>query len=82
MPEGMFLLESESFQRQNVEGLRVTVVSYLDREPAGEDAVLQLRDSLRSSRYFSDETSVFKRPTKGLFARQFMLDIIFTEPMP
>lgn len=83
LPDGMFLLVSEPLRHENViNGMRVIFVSYLDKEPAGEDAVIRLRDSLRASRYFSDDTKVFKRPAKGLFARQFTLDVVFKEPVP
>ncbi len=80
LPEGMFLLESEPLRNGDARvGMRVTVLSYLDKEPKGEDAVVILRDSLRQSEYFSDETKVFKRPTKRLFARRFVLDLYFAE---
>lgn len=82
LPEGMFVLESEPLREgAGLTGMRITVVSYLDKEPDGEDAVVLLRDSLRESRLFDSDTKVFKRPTKRLFARQFVLDVFFAEPV-
>lgn len=83
LPEGMFLLSSESLQDNGlVVGMRIGVVSYLDREPEGEDVVILLRDGLRDNEFFSRKTLVKKRPAKSLFARQFILDVFFEEPMP
>lgn len=80
LPEGMFLLSSEPLRpKDQLVGTRVSVVSYLDKEPAGQDAVKLLRDTLRASKRFSDETNVFSRPSKKLFAREFVLDIHFAE---
>jgi Tfp pilus assembly PilM family ATPase len=82
LPDGMFLLNSEPIRRdREIAGLRVEVLSYLDKEPEGADAVLALRDQLQAHELFSSETSVFKRPTKRLFARRFVLDIVFEEPI-
>jgi type IV pilus assembly protein PilM len=78
LADGMFLLASEPLRNGEAKtGLRITVLSYLDKETAGEDAIIQLRDRLRASALFSDETSVFSRPTKRQFARQFVLDVVF-----
>ncbi|MEA2068488.1 MAG: hypothetical protein U9P12_04745, partial [Verrucomicrobiota bacterium] len=80
LPDGMFLLESEPLRNNDeLSGMRITVVSYLDKEADGVDAIINLRDSLRGSERFTDETRVFKRPTKRLFARQFVLDLHFAE---
>ncbi len=80
LPSGMFLISSNPLNEQGmVRGLRVEVVSYLDKEPAGEDVVKLLRDSLRESSLFSAETKVFSRPSKRQFVRQFVLDIYFEE---
>ncbi|MEE9367842.1 MAG: pilus assembly protein PilM [Pontiella sp.] len=82
LPEGMFLLSSEPlYVAEKPKGMRVAVVSYLDKEPAGEDSVKLLRDSLRESDRFTAQTKVFSRPSKGLFARQFMLDVYFEEAL-
>jgi type IV pilus assembly protein PilM len=80
LADGMFLLASEPLRNDEAAtGLRITVVSYLDKETAGEDAIILLRDRLRACVLFSDETSVFNRPTKRQFARQFVLDVVFAE---
>lgn len=81
LPEGMFLLQSEPLREgDRMSGMRVTVLSYLDKEPEGKDAVLVVRDALRESARFNEETRVFSRPTKQLFARRFVLDLFFKEP--
>ncbi|MCF7863729.1 MAG: pilus assembly protein PilM [Kiritimatiellales bacterium] len=81
LPEGMFLSELAPLREDGaLVGMRITVISYLDKEPAGEDAVILLRDRLRASERFSEKTSVFKRPTKLLFARWFILDVYLEEP--
>lgn len=80
LPEGMFLLASEPLRPEQPQaGMRISVVSYLDKEPAGQDAVKLLRDTLRSSLRFGNETAVYSRPSKKLFAREFVLDVYFTE---
>ncbi len=79
LPKGMFLLRSEAIE---ADGLRITVMSYLDREPEGLDAVKQLRDAVRASAYFSERTEVSSRPSKKEFAREFVLDIYFSEEGP
>jgi len=80
LPEGMFLIESEPIiVMEQVAGMRVSVVSYLDKETAGEDAVKRLRDALRKSERFSNQTKVFSRPSKKEFAREFVLDVDFAE---
>lgn len=82
LPEGMFLLSSEPLSDVGKgKGLRVSVVSYLDKESEGQDAVKLLRDRLRKNDHFSDATKVSSRPTKKLFARQFILDIYFEEAL-
>jgi Tfp pilus assembly PilM family ATPase len=83
LPEGMFLLDSEPLRNgSSISGMRVTVVSYLDKEEDGQDSVVLLRDKLRASSRFSTETQVSRRPTKRLFFRRFVLDVFFREPMP
>jgi hypothetical protein len=78
LPEGMFLLKSEPIRPMGkVTGTRITVLSYLDKEPEGQDVVKVLRDSLRSSSYFTEQTKVFSRPSKKEFAREFVLDVDF-----
>ncbi|WP_168442661.1 type IV pilus biogenesis protein PilM [Pontiella desulfatans] len=80
LAEGMFVLGSEPIlQDESTIGQRITVVSYLDREGKGEDAIIQLRDRLRAKDRFSEKTKVFKRPTKKRFAREFVLDVHFEE---
>lgn len=80
LADGMFLMDSEPIRRDGqLVGLRITVASYLDKEQKGADSVILLRDRLRASPRFSGETKVFKRPTKRLFARQFILDVHFAE---
>ncbi|VGO21589.1 pilus assembly protein PilM [Pontiella sulfatireligans] len=82
LPDGMFVVESEALRNgRSVSGMRITVASYLDKEPEGGDAVVVLRDSLRESTLFNDESRVFKRPTKRLFFRSFVLDLFFREPL-
>jgi Tfp pilus assembly PilM family ATPase len=82
MFEGMFLLKSEPLRKDDqVVGMRIEVVSYLDKEPEEQDAVKLLRDNLRKSARFSNRTRVFKRPTKRLFFRRFVVDVFFEEPM-
>jgi hypothetical protein len=82
LPRGMFLLETEPIRKADVlTGIRISVVSYLDRETRGQDAVILLRDSLRACPRFSDQTKVVTRPTKKLFARNFVIDVFFTEPV-
>ncbi|MDZ8117961.1 pilus assembly protein PilM [Pontiella agarivorans] len=73
LPEGMFLLGSEPIEN----GVRISVVSYLDKEMPGQDSVKLLRDALRASPLFSDETKVESRPSKKEFARRFVLDVYF-----
>jgi len=81
LPEGMFLSALDPIREDGaLAGMRLTVTSYLDKEPEGQDAVILLRDSLRASERFSERTSVFKRPTKRLFARRFILDVYLGEP--
>ncbi len=81
LPEGMFLSATEPLRDGVVlTGLRITVVSYLDKEPEGEDAVVLLRDRLRASRWFGEGTKVVRRPTKKLFARSFEIDVVLEEP--
>ncbi|MEI6891567.1 MAG: pilus assembly protein PilM [Pontiella sp.] len=80
LPEGMFVLSSEPLRPLGQRaGIRITVVSYLDKEPKGQDAVKLLRDALRSCERFSKKTKVFSRPSKKLFARGFVLDVYFLE---
>ncbi|WP_372845717.1 pilus assembly protein PilM [Pontiella sp.] len=80
LSDGMFLVGSEPLKDgEQTAGLRITVVSYLDKETKGIDAVVQLRDRLRESARFSDETKVFRRPTKRQFSRSFVLDVHFAE---
>jgi len=80
LPDGMFLTDSEPIrQMDQVTGTRISVVSYLDREAEGEDPVKLLRDQLRESLFFSDQTKVFSRPSKKEFAREFVLDVYFAE---
>ena len=82
LTDGMFLLSSEPIREGDcITGLRITVLSYLDREPDGQDVVVQLRDRLKDSDRFSDQTRVFKRPAKRRFSRQFVLDVYFAEAM-
>jgi type IV pilus assembly protein PilM len=82
LPEGMFLSALEPIREDGaLAGMRLTVTSYLDKEPEGEDAVILLRDRLRASEWFSKRTRVFKRPTKRLFARRFILDVYLEEPV-
>lgn len=75
LPEGMFLLESKPIEG----GVRISVVSYLDKEMPGQDSVKLLRDALRASPLFSAETKVESRPSKKEFARGFVLDVYFEE---
>ncbi|MDF7823212.1 pilus assembly protein PilM [Pontiellaceae bacterium B12227] len=80
LPEGMFLISSEPIRPLGqLAGTRISVVSYLDKEPKGQDAVKLLRDALRSCEQFSEKTKVFSRPSKKLFAREFVLDVYFAE---
>ena len=80
LPEGMFVLSSEPIRPLGqLSGTRIAVVSYLDKEPKGQDAVKLLRDALRSCEQFSEKTKVFSRPSKKLFAREFVLDVYFAE---
>lgn len=81
LPDGMFVSALEPLLEDGaLAGMRLTVISYLDKEPEGEDAVILLRDRLRASPRFSERTSVFKRPSKRLFARRFILDVYLEEP--
>ncbi|QBG48715.1 hypothetical protein EGM51_15375 [Verrucomicrobia bacterium S94] len=73
LPEGMFLRESEPIEG----GMRISVVSYLDKETPGQDSVKLLRDALRASPLFGAETKVQSRPSKKEFARGFVLDVYF-----
>ncbi len=83
MPEGMFLLQSEPISTEGeVAGVRITVLSYLDKEPPEADVVVQLRDRIRACDRFDAGTSVYKRPAKRLFSRRFVLDVRFKEPLP
>ncbi|MDF7798065.1 pilus assembly protein PilM [Pontiellaceae bacterium B1224] len=80
LPEGMFLLATEPLlPNEPLNGIRISVVSYLDKEPDGQDVVRSLRDSLRASERFSEKTTVFSRPSKKLFAREFVMDVYFAE---
>ena len=80
LPDGMFLLSSEPLEAEDpLKGFRISVVSYLDKEPKDRDAVKELRDVVRASSRFSEETKVSSRPSKGLFARQFVLDVYIAE---
>ena len=82
LPEGMFLLSSESLHESGaLRGLRIEVLSYLDKEPEGADVVKRLRDSLRERDRFSTKTKVFSRPSKRQFVRQFILDVYFEEDL-
>lgn len=78
LPDGMFLISSDPIDN----GIRISVVSYLDREGEGKDSVKQFRDLLRSHDLFSDETSVHSRPSKMEFARVFVLDVFFEGVQP
>jgi Tfp pilus assembly PilM family ATPase len=80
LPDGMFLLASEPIRSvDHLTGVRISVVSYLDKEAEGQDAVKELRDALRGSDRFDEKTSVFSRPSKKKFAREFVLDVYFAE---
>ncbi len=83
LPDGMFLLNSEPIRPMDrVAGIRIAVLSYLDKEAEDADAVKQLRDALRASPLFSAQTKVFSRPSKKEFAREFVLDVYFAEEQP
>ncbi len=83
LPDGMFVLASEPIKKDEATiGTRVSIVSYLDKEPEGVDAVKSLRDELRASARFSDDTKVFSRPSRKRFAREFTLDVYFAEARP
>jgi hypothetical protein len=80
LPEGMFLLASEPIRSEDqLTGVRISVISYLDKEAEGQDVVKELRDTLRSSSRFDEKTNVFSRPSKKKFAREFVLDVYFAE---
>jgi Tfp pilus assembly PilM family ATPase len=80
MPEGMFLSALEPIRNgDKLAGMRVTVISYLDKEPAGQDAVIEFRDRVRACEEFGMQSEVVKRPTKKLFARDFEVNIFFEE---
>ena len=80
LPPGMFLSSSEPIKKGNVlVGFRVAVVSYLDKETEGVDSVKIVRNALRSSERFCDETKISSRPSKNKFARKFVLDLYFEE---
>ncbi|MDF7808383.1 pilus assembly protein PilM [Pontiellaceae bacterium B12219] len=80
LPDGMFLLASEPIHSmEQLTGVRISVVSYLDKEAEGQDVVKQLRDTLRNSHRFDEKTRVFSRPSKKKFAREFVLDVSFAE---
>lgn len=82
LPEGMFLLATEPMREGDLlVGMRITLVSYLDKESENEDAVILLRDRLRARDRFSGQTSVSSRPSKERFARRFMVDLFLREPM-
>jgi type IV pilus assembly protein PilM len=83
LPEGMFLSASESIrQEEMLYGIRMTVISYLDKESKEGDAVVLLRDRIRSSEYFGEQSEVVSRPMKKKFARSFVIDALFEEPVP
>jgi type IV pilus assembly protein PilM len=86
LPVGMFICGVEPLDAaladdsdNKLVGLRISVVSYLDAERKGVDPVIMLRDRLRQVPSFSEKTEVFRRPTKGLFARQFVIDLFFAD---
>jgi type IV pilus assembly protein PilM len=79
--DGMFLSATEPIRdAQGLVGIRMTVISYLDKEPVGQDPVILLRDQLRKSERFTTKSEVVTRPTKKLFARSFVIDAFFEEP--
>lgn len=78
LPEGMFMVSSEPLAENGlIAGMRVSFVSYIDKETSGMDAVKLLRDSLRASKMFGEQSRVHSRPSKRKFARQFVLDLYF-----
>jgi Tfp pilus assembly protein PilN len=82
MPDGVFLTAIKPIRVSNMlTGMEISGISYLDKEQEGVDALIELRDTLRSSKRFSAETEVASRPTKKAFARRFVINIFFEEPM-
>jgi hypothetical protein len=80
LPDGMFLLSSMPIDQDGGSGgLQVTVVSYLDKETEGQDAVKLLRDAFRQSDRFSRQSKISSRPSKQAFVRSFVLDLVFAE---
>ena len=80
LPDGMFLLASDTIKELGeVKGVRIEVISYLDKEPAGQDSVKVFRDRLRASAVFGPSTRVFSRPSKKKFMRRFTMDVYFAK---
>ena len=80
LPDGMFLSATEPIrQEEALVGIRMTVISYLDKESRQGDAVILLRDCLRSDEWFNDQSEIVSRPTKKKFARSFVIDALFEE---
>ena len=80
LPDGMFLLASNTIKELGeVKGVRIEVISYLDKEPAGQDSVKVFRDRLRASAVFGPSTRVFSRPSKKKFMRRFTMDVYFAK---
>jgi type IV pilus assembly protein PilM len=82
MPDGVFLTASKPIHESDMlTGTEISGISYLDKEPEGVDALIELRDTLRASKRFSAETEVASRPTKKAFARKFVIKVFFEEPV-
>lgn len=80
LPEGMFVTSVAPYGSEGcIKGLRLSVVSYLDREKAGEDVVLILRDRLRRLPRFGLQSEVVCRPVACAFARSFELQLCLEE---
>jgi type IV pilus assembly protein PilM len=82
MPDGVCLLAIKPIRvSDRLTGMEISGISYLDKELEGVDTLIELRDTLRSSKRFSAETEVASRPTKKEFARTFVINVFFEEPM-
>jgi len=82
MPDGVCLLAIKPIRvSDRLTGMEISGISYLDKELEGVDALIELRDTLRLSKRFSVETEVASRPTKKEFARTFVINVFFEEPM-
>ncbi|MCF7848527.1 MAG: hypothetical protein K9M45_06725, partial [Kiritimatiellales bacterium] len=92
VPDGMFLTSVNPLHRggntksggmpvEAIRGIRISGISYLDKEPAGEDAVKLFWEAICKEQRFSDKTRIVKRPTAKSFAREYVIDVIFEVPI-